>query len=138
MGGSTAHLFLKREYLTSSLSMGTLYLNNDQHWFSLEDRDRMLELYPEAKIRGETAIPRGRYKVVLSMSARFGKILPEVLSVPGFSGVRIHSGNTAADTEGCILIGKRRGDNCVIESRAAMQELMAELGAYSEITLEVI
>jgi hypothetical protein len=55
------------------------------------------------KIPGQTAISCGRYELVLNMSQRFGRILPEVLNVPNFSGVRLHGGNTTANTEGCCL-----------------------------------
>ena len=57
------------------------------------------------KVQDETAIPSGTYKVVLSRSTRFKRVLPEILNVPGFSGIRIHPGNHSGDTEGCLLPG---------------------------------
>ena len=74
---------------------------------TLEDKDRRLEDGGE-KVDGDTAIPRGRYRVTLSMSRRFGRVMPELHDVPGFTGVRIHGGNTEADTHGCPLLGQNR------------------------------
>lgn len=91
-------------------SLGRIYVNNQYLGYTCEDQDRHLEDGGE-KVYGRTAIPRGRYKVVLSYSHRFARILPEVLDVPGFSGVRIHGGNTAADSLGCILVGSVRTAN---------------------------
>ena len=76
------------------------------------------------KIRGRTAIPEGRYPLVVTRSPRFGKWLPLLMRVPEFEGVRIHSGNTAADTQGCILVGENRKKGMVLSSRAAMERLM--------------
>lgn len=76
------------------------------------------------KIRGRTAIPEGRYPLVVTRSPRFGKWLPLLMRVSGFEGVRIHSGNTAADTQGCILVGENRKKGMVLSSRAAMERLM--------------
>ena len=74
---------------------------------TLEDKDRYLETGTE-KVYGDSAIPRGRYKVTLTPSKRFGRIMPEVHDVPGFSGVRIHGGNVEADTHGCPLLAQTR------------------------------
>ena len=71
----------------------------------------------EKKIKGCSAIPEGRYAVVITYSPRFKQWLPLLLGVPNFSGIRIHAGNTAKDTEGCILVGKNREVGKVLDSR---------------------
>lgn len=105
---------LVRDYFASAKGMqegytlGTLSCDGIAVGNTCEDEDRHLELHPEAKIKGKTCIPRGRYRIVLSFSHRFGKLLPEVRDVPGFVGIRFHGGNTAEDSEGCILVGRQR------------------------------
>lgn len=93
------------------------------------------------KIFGKTAIPKGSYEVILSFSNRFQKVLPELLNVPGFSKIRIHSGNTSTDTEGCILLGLQRGKEMVSNSRNAMEQFMSILipviNAKKKITLVI-
>ena len=79
--------------------------------FAVEDRVRA----PGVKVPGETAIPAGSYKMVLSKSPKFGRILPEILNVPNFVGIRIHKGNTAADSSGCLIIGSRLGPKLPVE-----------------------
>lgn len=93
--------------------------------FSLEDTDRNLKSdmplagIKEIKVPGKTAIPYGRYEVGISYSNRFKKLMPIVFNVPGFSGIRIHSGNTEEDTEGCPLVGLSRSTDAVLQSRIA-------------------
>lgn len=123
-------------------TLGTLSINGHYQCYTLEDFDRHLETDPGAKIPGETCIPRGTYKVVIDYSPHFGKELPHVLDVPGFSGVRIHSGNTDKDTEGCILVGgKPISDDFIPNSRANFDKLFAMLEASEtageQITIEV-
>lgn len=100
-------LRLYRDVLAPLYTLGVLSVDGDFLGYTCEDTDRQLENGGE-KIHGATAIPRGRYRVVLSWSPRFKKYMPEVLGVPQFTGVRIHGGNRSADTLGCPLLGSER------------------------------
>ena len=75
------------------------------------------------KVHGKTCIPYGTYTVRLSYSNRFKRILPEVLNVPHFLGIRLHSGNSSKDTEGCILVGTKSKGDWVTASRVAFNKL---------------
>lgn len=86
-------------------TLGKMYINNVFFAYTCEDTDRNLEGNCRKKIRNQTAIDMGRYEVILSFSNRFQKYLPLLLNVACFEGIRIHGGNTAEDSEGCILIG---------------------------------
>lgn len=115
-------LKLNRIFLGSSATIGELLVNDKHLCDTLEDRVR-----PEGeKVYGKTAIPEGTYEVKLTHSPRFKKILPEILNVPNFSGIRIHTGNSSKDTEGCILVGTWDGEkeDWVGNSRIAFDELM--------------
>lgn len=98
--------------------------------FSLEDFDR--DLYQKTpltdiaqqKIHGQTAIPYGRYEVAITYSSRFKKMMPQILDVPGFAGIRIHNGNFAGDTEGCVLLGMDRGEDMIFRSREACTKFL--------------
>jgi hypothetical protein len=99
---------LKRDLRTDEFTLGRLLCGTEHMGYVCEDVDRDLEHHPECKIPGETAIPRGRYRLTATMSQRFGRVMPLIVDVPGYEGVRIHGGNTAVDTEGCPLLGKTR------------------------------
>lgn len=124
----------------ASSTIGKLYVDGVFFAYTLEDVDRQLESGGK-KIQGETAIPRGSYKVIIDFSNRFQKQMMHILNVPGFEGIRIHAGNTDKDTEGCILLGKVRSDNAVFNSREAVNALFdkvrAALSAGQEVNLEV-
>lgn len=97
---------------------------------------------PGVKINGRTAIPCGIFKLIVNLSNRFKKRMPLLLSVPMFEGIRIHTGNTPLDTEGCIILGQRRVGATVEGSRAAYEpflaELEANLGAGYSATIEIV
>ena len=103
---------------------------------TLEDNDRYLEAGGE-KVYGDTAIPRGRYRVTLSMSRRFGRIMPEIHDVPGFTGVRIHGGNTDVDTHGCPLLGQTRTATGIANCKGVNGRLYVTLQAAEQRKEEV-
>lgn len=114
-------LFLERDIFTDKATTGRLTIGMDHECYTLEDVVR------DIKIKGETAIPYGIYEIVINWSNRFQRPMPLLLNVPGFDGIRIHAGNTAADTEGCILVGAGRGTDYVTESKKAFAGLFVKL-----------
>jgi len=129
-------LELKRDVFADTFTLGTLLANGKHLGFTCEDTDRKLEDGNE-KIYGKTAIPRGKYKVIISYSQRFKKPMPEVLDVPGFSGVRIHGGNTDADTLGCPLLGSARTGNGVANCKPINERLITLIEQCEEVGEEV-
>lgn len=114
---------------------GYLYQGNEMICCTMEDKIR-----PQ-KIAGKTCIPAGMYNIIINRSNRFGRDLPLLLDVPNYTGVRIHPGNTAADTEGCILPGTGMVNNfqAVTESRKAFEKLFAMMqAATGPITIDII
>ena len=91
----------------------------------------------EMKIPRKSAIPEGSYRVVVTKSRRFGKYLPLLVGVPGFEGVRIHSGNTSRVTEGCILVGQNLQVGKVLWSRITLEKLMKLIENEKEIYLTI-
>jgi hypothetical protein len=115
-----------RDHLFPSFTVGTVYVDGVKICRSIEDcvRERQGEPVSDWKIPGETAIPSGDYKVTITPSTRFKRDLPLINGVDGFSGVRIHTGNTSEDTEGCIIVGMTwDGDDFVGGSRVAFQQV---------------
>ena len=115
------NLWLEREPTINNRTFGRLYINERFHCFTLEDAVRPI------KIKHETAIPYGRYLVEVTHSPRFKRRLPLLRKVPNFTGIRIHPGNTIADTSGCILPGLGRTATGVSQSRLAFTPLLAAL-----------
>lgn len=103
-------------------TIGSLSVDGVWQCWTLED-----EVRSGPKVPGQTAIPYGAYKVDITASQRFKRDLPLLLNVPNFSGIRIHPGNTSADTEGCILVGQDRLSNSLGHSVAAFADLFAKL-----------
>ena len=124
-------LQLNRLLGSESSTTGELLIDGKFFCYTLEDVER------EAKIFGVTAIPKGEYKVALTLSPRFKQVLPLLLDVPGYTGVRIHSGNTADDTEGCILVGDRVGKGFLYNSRNTLKKLLERLENQKEITIKI-
>lgn len=116
-------LQVKRFKKGDKSTLGRLYINGEFECFTLEDVIR-----DGAKVAGKTAIGDGAYDLVIDMSSRFKRNMPHVLNVPNFEGIRIHSGNTDADTEGCILLGlKVVNDDFIAESRVAFDRFFPKL-----------
>lgn len=120
-------LKVERFHKNEICSIGKLYIDGVFFCFTLEDCEREIDGEPVElwKIPNITAIPKGEYKIRMTFSNRFQKILPELIAVPGFLGVRIHPGNTAENTEGCILVGDSLNSktNSIGYSRAAFNRL---------------
>lgn len=132
---------LQRIDANQSRTIGKLYVDGDFQAYTCEDRTRVDNPdTPEnegAKVKGQTAIPCGTYRVVITHSPRFGKDLPLLLDVPGFEGIRIHAGNTAEDTEGCILVGLGRNNHGIVSSRVALGNLQHSIARAIERGEEV-
>jgi hypothetical protein len=105
---------VKREFFSDSETLGSMFINDKFFCYTLEDFDRKLQANQSSseiafkKIYKKTAIPSGEYRVILSISNRFKRLMVEVLNVKGFAGIRIHGGNTHENTDGCILVAKNR------------------------------
>lgn len=139
-------LELKRIAKRDEYTVGRLYIDGEYFCDTLEDRVR--DLTKEAKVYGKTAIPEGTYGVTLRVqSPRFSQkrqydfcrgYLPRLLNVKNFQGVLIHCGNTAADTDGCILVGRNTARGMVTQSTETFRRLYERLSLCSgKITIEV-
>ena len=133
------NIVIDRKWKKDTYTIGNLYINGVLFSNTLEDKDRCLtssmtlEEINKKKIYGQTAIPSGTYEVKMTYSNRFhsrawgkkydGKV-PELINVKGFGGVRIHPGNKAADTLGCILVGKNSAVGMVTNSQAYYFKLL--------------
>ena len=120
---SSLELKVVRKVFSEQCTIGEFYIDNNFHCYTLEDIVR-----PDGvKVFGETAIPKGRYEVLVNLSARFKKEMPLLLNVPGFEGIRIHSGNTAADTHGCILVGKNKGEDRIWDCQTVFDVIVEKI-----------
>lgn len=125
-------------------TIGSLTIDGVATCYTLEDVVREVPMIPveKWKIKGKTAIPRGKYEVIVNFSNRFQQDMPLLLKVPGFDGVRIHPGNTHADTDGCILPGLTRTADTVGMSKHAYSILLSKIRTAlrrgESVTLEVM
>ncbi len=131
---------VQREPSDRGATIGALYVNDYYVGWTLEDQirelPRVVGVEPVAwvkswKIKGETAIPAGRYDLVFEWSPRFQMMLPELKGVPGFDETKFHAGNRKEDTEGCILVGRARGRGEVTASRSMLTEFIGLLRSFN-------
>ena len=132
-------ILVDRKWKRDAYTIGNLYVNGKRYsdgknyCNTLEDTDRGLRQDMSTqtlflmKKPGVTAIPTGKYKVTITYSSRFKRQMPLVNNVPAFSGVRIHAGNVAADTEGCLLVGRNTEKGVVSNSRYWFKLLYADI-----------
>ena len=136
-------LEVKRIAKQSTYTIGKLFIDGEYFCDTLEDVCRGLTQemteaqIAQIKVKGQTAIPSGTYKVDITFSQKFKKYLPILENVKGFEGIRIHSGNDSNDTEGCILVGKNKAKGQVLESRDTFNKLINKIWNNKNITITV-
>lgn len=121
-------LKLIRKIFTEKSTIGELSIDGVFNCYILEDKDRKLES-GGVKVYGLTAIPRGRYEIIISYSNRFKTYLPLLLSVPQFEGIRVHSGNDESASSGCLITGSSFKKDWVSGSKTAFNNLFKKLKA---------
>ena len=136
-------LLLMRMWNRDKYVIGRLYIDGEFYCNTLEDTDRglsdtmTLDEIKKKKVYGETAIPSGKYEVIFNYSPKYKKTMPLLLNVKGYSGIRIHSGNTHKDTEGCILVGDNKVVGQVVNSRIRYNALVERLKG-KKVTIEIV
>lgn len=128
-------LELRRKSFKDTYTIGKLYLNDVYVCDTLEDHVRDFSV-SDLKVWGQTAIPTGTFKVTKEIHKKFGNCF-RVHNVPYFEGIMIHSGNTAEDTHGCILVGFNKIVSKVIDSKKALEKLFSLIPNQSSITITV-
>lgn len=137
-------LTLQRKYKKEKYTIGNLFIDGVFFCNTIEDKDRRLfqdtplSEIKKIKVYGETAIPYGTYNIKLTYSPKFKKTLPLLELVPGFEGIRIHSGNTEKDSLGCIIVGENKAKGKVLNSKKTMDKLMEKLKEQKSITIEIV
>ena len=134
---------LVRIAFKDTYTIGKLYVDGKYFSDVLEDVDRGLDSSMseseilKRKVKGQTAIPTGHYVINITYSPKYKRMMPLLLDVKGFSGIRIHSGNSSKDTEGCLLVGKNKKVGMVLESRDTYQRLFKMMQGQKEITIDI-
>ena len=137
-------LEIKRTIFTDDVTHGDLYINGKLFCHSLEPKFRGLTNYmseeqiSQIKVKGKTAIPTGKYKMILSYSPKFNRILPELIDVVGFKNIRIHELNFAHETEGCIGLGYQQTINSIWQSRLAVDHFIKYINTSGETDLNIL
>nr|WP_317042349.1 DUF5675 family protein [Bacteroides ihuae] len=136
-------LLLKRVARKPGYTIGKLFMDGEYFCDTLEDTDRLdegmsLDEIKKLKQPGQTAIPEGKYKVIVNVSPKFKRLLPRLQNVPGFEGVLIHRGNTAKDTAGCILVGQNKKVGMVLNSTYYEERLVELLKHDDNISIEIV
>lgn len=138
-------LTLKRIALRPTYTIGKLYIDDAYFCDTLEDTVRDINKSGkfdngEQKIKGKTAIPYGTYQIKWTYSPRFKKYTPQLMNVPSFEGIRVHAGNTSADTEGCLILGENKQVGKVLNSRATINKfypIIKEACSNGKVTIEI-
>lgn len=138
-------LTLKRIALRPNYTIGKLYIDDAYFCDTLEDTVRDTNKSGkfdngEQKIKGKTAIPYGTYEIKWTYSPRFKKYTPQLMNVPSFEGIRVHAGNTSADTEGCLILGENKQVGKVLNSRATINKfypIIKEACSNGKVTIEI-
>ena len=150
--GGTMELTLVRYASRSTYTIGALYVDDEKlrlcdtlepayHDYGIDEHDgfyakekkvkdvkaKTAKKFPQGSAMEKCAIPEGRYKVVMAGSFKFGRPLPLLIDVPGFSGIRIHQGNFPSNTEGCILVGANKKVGMVLNSTYWLLVLIDEI-----------
>ena len=138
-------LTLKRIALRPTYTIGKLYIDDVYFCDTIEDTVRDINKNGkfdngEKKIHSKTAIPYGIYEIKWTYSPKFKKYTPQLMNVPAFEGIRIHAGNTSADTEGCLILGENKQVGKVLNSRATINKfypIIKEACSKGKVTIEI-
>lgn len=138
-------LTLNRIALRQTYTIGKLYIDGKYFCDTLEDTVRDTNKSGkfdngEKKVKGKTAIPYGTYEIKWTYSPRFKKYTPQLMNVPSFEGIRVHAGNTSADTEGCLILGENKQVGKVLNSRATIAKfypIIKDACAKGDVTIEI-
>lgn len=125
------NLHLKRFKIEPGYTVGKLYIDGAFQCHTLEPTART------EKVAGDTAIPTGTYTVFVTHSPRFDRPLPIVMNVPGFEGIRIHAGNEASDSDGCILVGMWDRGTKLLKSRESLNALIKKIREAEPVELKI-
>lgn len=136
-------IYVTRDDCTPDRTLGTMRFEDGFVCQTLEDPVR-----EDGKVYGDTAIPLGTYRVTITRSKRFNKLMPLLHNVPNFGGIRVHCGNNTDDTSGCILVGMGRNADAdsdglqLLDSRDAMDEVQPRIASAlargEEVWLDIV